>query len=53
MLIFAIYYNLYEIVENWVEDGIIPPIPGTLWVTLLLLLFCLYLKHKSQKDYLY
>ncbi len=53
MLIFTIYYNLYEIVENWVEDGIIPPIPGTLWVTALLLLFCLYLKHRSRKDYLY
>jgi len=53
MLVYAFYYNLYEIVENWVEEGAIPPIPGTLWVTLLLLLIYFYLRRKSIKDYLY
>ena len=53
MLIYISYYNLYEIVESWVEDGIIPPIPGTIWVTLLLLLIYFYLRRKSLRDYLY
>ena len=36
VIIFAVYYNLSAIARNWVEQGVIGPIPGIWWVNTLL-----------------
>ncbi|MDY6821033.1 MAG: LPS export ABC transporter permease LptF [Deferribacterota bacterium] len=53
ILIYITYYNLYDIVEEWVKDGLIPAIPGTFWLTLLLFITYIYIRFKTSREYLY
>jgi lipopolysaccharide export system permease protein len=49
-VIFTVYYNFYEIIETFVEDGLIKPIPGTFSVTaLLFLLLLIIIRQQSFK----
>jgi lipopolysaccharide export system permease protein len=41
VLIMAVYYNTSAMAKNWVEQGVIGPIPGIWWVVVLLALFVL------------
>lgn len=36
VLIYAVFYNLSALAKTWVEQGIVPPVPGIWWVNGLL-----------------
>lgn len=48
VLIFAVYYNLVAMAMNWVEDGVVDPVPGIWWVQALLVGVLVLLLKKSD-----
>jgi|GEM_PF-1051602 len=53
ILIYGLYYNLYDVVEEWVKRSLFPALPGTFSLTALLLVVYIYIKIKNKKEYLY
>jgi lipopolysaccharide export system permease protein len=49
MIAFAIYHNLGAIAKTWVEQGVVPPIPGIWWVhgLLAIILLAIYRPYLS------
>ena len=49
-MVFALYYNLSGLAQTWVEQAVIPEIPGVWWLySLLLIAVILFLPSIRQK----
>lgn len=48
-LVFAIYYNLSGLAQNWVEQGTVGALPGVWWLQALLVLAVLLLFHPELR----
>jgi lipopolysaccharide export system permease protein len=53
ILIYAVYYNFYQVFKKWVLNGYFPLIPGTFFLTALLFVIYIYIKLINKKEYLY
>lgn len=47
ILIFAIYFQVFVVARTWVDDAVVPPVPGIWWVPALLAVLAILLLRRT------